>query len=218
VADLGLRSKPTGWRGARVVDRCGQNSIRPVASAPVTTAGARPRRQMADHSQRGPVRLDRRAARCGPGASPRYLPDAGVSCAEHFRSDTNGYACAQQRPNAGPAVYIRGDNSGPFQVAGDHAHQEQRVNSSGDDLRQMIASIADLVATVAPGAADDAAQKKAAALAAARDGAVDKPALRRFADWALSVVGRGATAALVPAVTAATNDMLNEAHRLTGHL
>jgi hypothetical protein len=147
-----------------------------------------------------------------------YLTDAGVTCAEHFGSDAGGYVHAEQRPNAGPTVYISGGNSGPFQVAGDHAHQEQRVNASGDDLRQMITSIADLVATVIPSAADDAAQEKATALAAVRDGAVNRPALKRFAEWALSVVGRGATAALVPAVTAATNDMLNEAGRLAGHL
>jgi hypothetical protein len=147
-----------------------------------------------------------------------YLTDAGMTCAEHSGSDAGGYVHAQQRPNAGPTVNISGSNSGPFQVAGNHAHQEQRVSASGEDLRQMIASIADLVATVAPGDAADAAQEKAAALAAARDGAVNSPALKRFANWALSVVGRGATAALVPAVTAATNDMINEAGRLTGHL
>jgi hypothetical protein len=86
------------------------------------------------------------------------------------------------------------------------------------DLRQMITSIADLVATVTPSAADDAAHERATALAAARDGAVNRPALKRFADWALSGVGKGATAAIVPAVTAATNDMFNEAGRLAGHL
>lgn len=147
-----------------------------------------------------------------------WLTDAGVTCAEHFESDAGGCVHAQQRPSSGPTVYISGGNSGPFQVAGDHAHQEQRIGTSGDELRQMITSIADLVAAVAPGAADEAAEQKAAALAAARDGAVDRPTLKRFAEWALSVVKRGATAALVPAVTAATNDMLNEAGRLAGHL
>jgi hypothetical protein len=147
-----------------------------------------------------------------------YLTDAGVTCAEHFGSDVGSYVHAQQRPSAGPAVYISGDNSGSFQVAGDHAHQEQHLSASGDDLRQMISSIADLVASVVPVAAADAAHEKTAALAAVRKEAVDRPALKRFADWALSVVGRGATASLVPAVTAATNDMLKEAGRLTGHL
>jgi len=152
----------------------------------------------------GPVRL--------------YLTDAGGACAEHFGSDAGGYIHAQQRPGAGPTVYISGGNSGPFQVAGDHAHQEQRVSNSGNDLRKTIASIADLIAAVAPDSADDVALEKATALAAAQDGAVDRRALKRFADWVLSVVGKGATTALVPAVTAATNDMLNEAGRLTGHL
>jgi hypothetical protein len=147
-----------------------------------------------------------------------YLTDAGVTCAERFGSDGGDYIHAQLRPNAGPTVYISGGNSGPFQVAGDHAHQEQHVGRSGDDLRTMISSIADLIATVVPGAAVDATREKDGALAAARDGAVDRRALKRFADWALSVVGRGTTAALVPAVTAATNDMLKEAGRLTGHL
>jgi hypothetical protein len=146
-----------------------------------------------------------------------YLTDAGVICAEHFESDTGGYIHTQQRPSAGPTVHISGGNSGPFQVAGDHAHQEQHIGASADELRKLITSIADLVATVAPDA-DGIAEQKEAALAAARDGAVDRPALKRFADWALSVVGKGTTAALVPAVTAATNDMLKEAGRLTGHL
>jgi hypothetical protein len=146
-----------------------------------------------------------------------YLTDAGVTCAE-LGSSAGGYVQAKQGPNAGPTVNISGGNSGSFQIAGDHAHQKQRVSASGNDLRQMIASIADLVATVTPGAAEDAAHEKEAALAAAQDDAVNSPVLKRFADWALSVVGRGATAALVPAVTAATTDMLNEAGRLTGHL
>jgi hypothetical protein len=82
----------------------------------------------------------------------------------------------------------------------------------------MIASIADLIATLVPESADDIARERATALASAQDGAVDKRVLRRFADWVLSVVSKGATTALVPAVTAATNEMLNEAGRLTAHL
>jgi hypothetical protein len=147
-----------------------------------------------------------------------WLTDAGMSCAEQFESDTSGCIRARQRPNAGPTVNISGGNSGSFQVAGDYAHQEQHVSTSGDGLRQLITSVADLVATVAPDAADDVAREKAAALAAVRDGTVNKPALKRFADWALSVVGTGTTAALVPAVTAATNELLKEASRLTGRL
>jgi hypothetical protein len=152
----------------------------------------------------GPVRL--------------YLTDAGIACAEHFGSDAGGYVHAQQRPGAGPAVYINGGNSGPLQVAGDHAYQKQRVSNSGNDLRKMITSIADLLVAVIPDSASDVAREKAAALAAAQDGALDRRALKRFADWVLSVVGKGATTALVPAVTAATSEMLNEASRLTGHL
>jgi hypothetical protein len=152
----------------------------------------------------GPVRL--------------HLTDGGVACAEHFGADADGYILAQQRHTSGPMVYISGGNSGPFQTASDHAHQEQRVGNSGNDLRKMITSIADLILAVAPGSADDVSREKAIALAAAQDSAVDRSALKRFASWVLSVVGNGATTALLPAVTAATNEMLNEASRLTSHL
>lgn len=72
-----------------------------------------------------------------------------------------------------------------------------------------------MVAPVAPDAADDEAAGKTGALTAARDGAVGRSGLKRFAEWALSVVGRGTTAAFVAAITAATTEMLNEAGRPT---
>jgi len=56
------------------------------------------------------------------------------------------------------------------------------------------------------------------ALAAAAAGAVNRSVLQRFADWALSTVRVGATAAVVPAVSSATTAMLMESGRLTGHL
>ena len=145
-----------------------------------------------------------------------YLTDAGLRCGEEFGADTGRYVQARHGPSYGPTVNIQGSNSGPFQLAGDHAHQEQRIGASADQLRTMITSIAELVSAVVPGA--DVAGQKEAALAAARDGAVDRTVLQRFADWAVSVVNRGATAALVPAVSAATTEMMLEAGRLTGHL
>lgn len=152
-----------------------------------------------------------------------YLTDDGVTCAEHFGSDAGSYDQAQQRPVAGatlhtgPSLNFDGGNSGPIQLAGDHAHQVQHIAASTDELRKLITSIADLVATVAPGV-NGIVEQKAAALAAARGGTVDLPALKRFVNWVLAVVGKGATAAFVPVVTAATNDMLNEAGRLIGHI
>src|SRR6266568_1429277 len=118
-----------------------------------------------------------------------YLTDAGLRCGEEFGADTGRYVQARHGPSYGPTVNIQGSNSGPFQLAGDHAHQEQRIGASADQLRTMITSIAELVSAVVPGA-----------------------------DVAVSVVNRGATAALVPAVSAATTEMMLEAGRLTGHL
>jgi len=146
-----------------------------------------------------------------------YLTDAGVRCAEDYDSDADRYLEARAaRTGTGPTFNI-GSNSGPFQVAGDHAHQVQNIGVSAEHLRELITSVADLVRHVAPGASEIDAEQQTA-LAAAGDGAVDQSALRRFADWVLSVVRTGATAALVPAVSAATNEMLQEAGRLTGHL
>jgi hypothetical protein len=63
----------------------------------------------------GPVRL--------------YLTDAGVKCAEDFGADTKSYINAQRLPGSGPTVNIS-SNSGPFQVAGDHAQQVQHIGAS----------------------------------------------------------------------------------------
>lgn len=145
-----------------------------------------------------------------------HLADAGLACAEKYGSDTNRYIEAQRMPGSGPTVNI-GSNSGPFQIAGDHAQQAQHIGASADQLRTMISSIAELVAHLVPDAADVAEQREAA-LAAARGGAVDVSIVRRFANWALATVGKGATAALVPAVTSGTDDMVREAIRLAGHL
>ena len=144
------------------------------------------------------------------------LTGQGIACAERFDSDTRRYQEERMGHRSGPTVNI-GKNSGPVQVAGDHAHQVQHVGASAENLREMITSIAELLRLAAPGASDLETQQ-AAALAAAKDGAVDQSAIKRFAAWALAIVGKGASAALTTAVTAATNDMLREAGRLTGHL
>jgi hypothetical protein len=73
------------------------------------------------------------------------------------------------------------------------------------------------VRLAAPDASDLDAQQ-AAALTAAKDGAVDQPTIKRFVNWVLSVVSTGTAKALTPAVTAATNDLLHEAEHLAHHL
>jgi hypothetical protein len=151
-----------------------------------------------------------------PGPIRLYLTGPGIACVERLGSDTRRYEEERMGHHSGPTVNI-GHNSGPFQVAGDHAHQVQQLGASAEHLRELIASITELIRLVAPDAGDVDSQQ-AAALAAAKDGAIDRPAIKRFADWVLAVVGKGASAALTPAVTAATNDMLHEAGRLTGHL
>jgi hypothetical protein len=145
-----------------------------------------------------------------------YLTGPGIACAERFDSDTRRYQEERMGHRSGPTVTI-GNNSGPLQVAGDHAKQTQQVGASAEHLRDLITSIAELVRLAAPDAADLDSQQ-AAALAAAKDGAADPSAIKRFRDWALAIVGKGVSAALTPAVTAATNDMLHEAGRLAGHL
>lgn len=150
-----------------------------------------------------------------PGPIRLYLTGSGIVCAERLDSDTRRYQEERMGHRSGPTVNIE-HNSGPFQVAGDHAHQVQQIGASAEHLRDLITSIAELVRLAAPDARDLDTQRTAA-LAAAKDGAVDQSALKRFAAWALAIVGKGASAALTPAVTAATNDMLHEAGRLTGH-
>ena len=143
-----------------------------------------------------------------------YLTDSGVRCTEEHESDRDRYLAAQRNaPGSGPVL----NNSGPVQVAGDHAHQVQNVGASADELRALVGGIAEMVRALVPDAADIAEQERLAPVAAS-PGKVDRSMLRRFADWAVSTVRAGATAALVPAVTAATNEMLAEAGRLTGHL
>jgi len=147
-----------------------------------------------------------------------WLTEAGVECAEDFGADTRAYIEKQREPrmSSGPTFNI-GSNSGPLQVAGGNAHQVQNVGASADELQRLIASIAEMVRSLVPEASGVREQEQAA-LAAATPRTLDRSALKRFADWALSTVRAGATAALVPAVSAATNEMLAEAGRLAAHL
>lgn len=151
-----------------------------------------------------------------PGPIRLYLKGPGIACAERFDSDTRRYQEELMGQRSRPTVNIE-NNSGPVQVAGDHAHQVQQFGARAEHLRDLITSIAELVRLAAPDAGDLDAQRKTA-LAAAKDGAVDQLAIKRFAAWVLAIVGKGASTALTPAVTAATNDMLHEAGRLAGHL
>ena len=150
----------------------------------------------------GPVRL--------------YLTDAGTECAERYGSDVDRHADAQRMQGSGMTVSFGGSNYG--QVAGDHAHQVQNnLDATADELQKQIIAIAELVRSLVPQATGIDVQREAA-LTAARNGTVNRPALQRFADWALSVVRQGATEAVVPVVTSATTAMLMEAGRVTGHL
>lgn len=145
-----------------------------------------------------------------------FLTDEGAECAERFESDTDRWKQAQQQSrDPGMVVTFGGDNYG--QVARDHSHQVQNIGASAAHLRELITSLAELVHSLVPEASDFAGEREEA-LAAATDGAVDRSRLQRFRDWALAIVARGASAAFVPAVTAATDDMLREAERLASHL
>ncbi len=147
-----------------------------------------------------------------------HLTDAGVTCAERNDADVDRYAHAQQQQDGNFSLTVSGGNYGQM-TAGHHAHQEQHntTGASAEELRKQIVAVAELVRAFAPQAAD-IDDELAAALAAARDGAVNKSVLQRFGDWALSVINKGTTAAVVPAVTSTVTTMMLEAGRLTGHL
>jgi hypothetical protein len=151
---------------------------------------------------RGPVRL--------------YLTSDGMECAEQSDSDTTRYFQAQRQPGGGQVVTFQGPATG-VQIAGDQAHQTQNVGANADQLRTMIAGLADLVTALVPDATDIAAQRDAA-LAAAQDGAVDVSKVRLFRDWVVGVVTRGATTAATQMITTGADDMVKEAMHLLGHI
>jgi hypothetical protein len=144
-----------------------------------------------------------------------HLTDAGATCAEKYDSDVARYIESQQL-HGGYSVSFGGDNYG--QVAGHQTHQVQHnIGASADELRKHIIALAELVRAFVPEATGIETQQQTA-LAAARDGTVDRPVLQRFGDWVLSAVNQGASAAVIPAVTSAVTAMMLEAGRLTGHL
>ena len=143
-----------------------------------------------------------------------YLTGDGVKCAEHFSSDTSAYMTKVS--STGPTVTI-GTHSGPLQVAGDHAYQQQNISTSPEHLRLLITGIAEIVRAFVPNASD-AVQAEQDALAAVKDNAVNIPALKRFRDWVLSTLRTGADAAAVAAVSSTTTTLLIEAGHLASHL
>jgi hypothetical protein len=145
-----------------------------------------------------------------------YLTDSGVKCAEDFRSDTIAYLERQQYRASGPTVNI-GTNNGPFQVAGDYARQVQNIETTANDLRQLITGITTTVRTLVPDV-PDADIEEQAALAAVSDQGVDLSALERFRAWTVRTVSAGANAAAVGVVSSATTTLLLEAVKLAGHL
>jgi hypothetical protein len=145
-----------------------------------------------------------------------YLTDTGVKVAEDFHSDTSAYLERQHYRASGPTVNI-GTNSAPFQVAGDNARQVQNIETSANDLRQLITGITTIVRALVPDV-PDADIEEQAALAAISDRSVDQSALERFRAWTVSTVRAGTNAAAVGVVSGATTTLLLEAAKLASHL
>ena len=167
--------------------------------------------------QQGLIKGPKADQRSGPVRA--YLTDAGISCADEFDCRTDAYLNAQRRPShSGPTVNIHGGNSGPFQLAGDNAHQVQNVGASAETLRLWTAGIAEIVRTFVPDATEDSHKRQDAALAAITAASVDVPALQRFCDWVVTTIQTGANNAVVAAISSSTTFLLIEASRLAPHL
>ena len=145
-----------------------------------------------------------------------YLTDSGVKCTEDFSSNTGAYLERQQYRASGPTVNIS-TNSAPFQVAGDYALQVQNIETSANDLRQIITVITTMVRALVPDV-PDADMEEQAALAAVSDQGVDQSALERFRAWTVNTVRAGTNAAAVAVVSSATTTLLIEAAKLASHL
>lgn len=95
--------------------------------------------------------------------------------------------------------------------------RSRQIVGSADD-RSLIESIAETVRLAASPDAMVPDAERAAAQAGAKDGAVDQPAVKRFAKWVLSVADTGAAQALTPLSTTGTDELLREAERLAIHI
>ncbi|HEY1624552.1 MAG TPA: hypothetical protein VGG16_12205 [Streptosporangiaceae bacterium] len=142
-----------------------------------------------------------------PGPVRLYLTDAGTACAQGFNSDVGRFLESQTERGSGVTVNI-GNNSGPFQVAGDHAQQVQNIGSGADEIRHLIAGITEVVRAMVPGAADVDAQEAAALSAISDRGRADRGALERFGNWALSTAKAGATSGVVAVISSAVTALL----------
>lgn len=152
------------------------------------------------------------------GPVQTWLTDDGAECAEYYESDVARYLKSKQQPGA-TVISFGGSNYG--QVASGHDFsQTQTINSgpSAEHLREMINSLAQLVIMAVPGEAEQAIEQRNMALEAARDGAISKPAIQRFRDWVLGIIGKGTAQALVPLVESGTTDLMHEVAKLTGHV
>lgn len=176
----------------------------PFASGDLAEAAAWLLRQglvegiMVDQDE-GPIRL--------------YLTDAGVSCAEDFESDAGRYLKRQADRGSGPMVNI-GNNSGPFQVAGDQAYQVQNIGASAEHVRELVVGIAEIVRAMVPSADDVDIEESAALSAVGANGGADRGALERFSAWAVSAAKAGATSGVIAVISSATTALLMHA----GHL
>lgn len=143
-----------------------------------------------------------------PGPIRLHLTSAGVACAEQFDSHADRYLVSRwAAPTGGPTVHI-GSNSGPLQVAGDHARQVQTVGATADEIRQLIAGIAEVVRMLVPDALEAEAEEAAALSAAGTPGATNKGAIERFGTWAIATVKSGATSGAVAVISSAVTTLL----------
>lgn len=143
-----------------------------------------------------------------PGPVRLHLTSAGIACAENFESHADRFLASRQTARAGGSTFNIGSNSGPLQVAGDNAHQVQTIGASTDEVRQLIAGIAEVVRSMVPETHDADAQEAAAQSALSADGRTNRGALERFGAWAESTAKAGATSGVVAVISSAVTALL----------
>jgi hypothetical protein len=150
------------------------------------------------------------------GPAQIWLTDDGVECADQLDFSVTDYLRSKGSGMSG-GISFTGSNYGQV-ASGQNFSQTQTVNNapSAEQVRKLIVSLAQMVALALPDQAEEATRQQSEALDAARDGAVDRPRLIAFRAWALGIVGRGASQALVPLVQSGTTDMMHEIGKLTG--